>query len=50
MINKKVICIIVLLVSMLLPLGAQVVESTNEMEVIPSKKKEEETKWENIKL
>ena len=38
MINKKVICIIVLLVSMLLPLGAQVVESTNEMEVIPSKK------------
>ncbi len=38
MINKKVICIVVLLVSMLLPLGAQVVESTNEMEVIPSKK------------
>ena len=45
MINKKVICIIVLLVSMLLPLGAQVVESTNEMEVIPSKKKESLFSW-----
>ena len=45
MINKKVSCIIVLLVSMLLPLGAQVVESTNEMEVIPSKKKESLFSW-----
>ena len=45
MINKRFICFIWLLASILLPLGAQVLESANEAESVPSKKKESLFSW-----
>ena len=43
--NKRFICIILLVASMVLPLGAQVVESSNEVETVPTEKKETLFSW-----
>lgn len=45
MINKKIIAVIGLVVCVVLPLGAQVVESSNEVETIPTEKKESLFSW-----
>ena len=45
MINKKIIAVIGLVACVVLPLGAQVVESSNEVETIPTEKKESLFSW-----
>lgn len=45
MINKKIIAVIGLMACVVLPLGAQVVESLNEVETIPTEKKESLFSW-----
>ena len=45
MINKKIIAVIGLVACVVLPLGAQVVESSNEIETIPAEKKESLFSW-----
>ena len=45
MINKKIIAVIGLVACVVLPLGAQVVESLNEVETIPTEKKESLFSW-----
>ena len=45
MINKKIIAVVGLVACVVLPLGAQVVESSNEVESIPTEKKESLFSW-----
>ena len=45
MINKKIIAVVGLVACVVLPLGAQVVESSNEVETIPTEKKESLFSW-----
>ena len=45
MISKKIIAVIGLVACVVLPLGAQVVESLNEVETIPTEKKESLFSW-----
>ena len=45
MISKKIIAVIGLVACVVLPLGAQVVESSNEVETIPTEKKESLFSW-----
>ena len=45
MINKKIIAVIGLVACVVLPLGAQVVGSSNEVETIPTEKKESLFSW-----
>ena len=45
MINKKIIAVIGLVACVVLPLGAQVIESSNEVKTIPTEKKESLFSW-----